>query len=796
MRRLMSQYRQQLLGAVEATRIHSPTRFSWFGEHSPALPAGLKSLLDARAARDHLRSSLALRLYADFYCTGGARPQGNSISVGSPRSAGMQFASLLSTANCSEGRWEEGWVVSAVDQELLSLRRDGLTLQAGKSDPRVRHSGGYSEGARASVRMPKELFNISPGFYMALGNREPARGSPMLRFYFDISPAAAVSLTREITSRLNRDGLAFRLKVLNDVGAFTRCDCMVLYVARDDFSQVRIALEKLHLEFEPQLRGRAPALTLKLAQGIGLAEDPESGQSFGLHRCSLVADGLVQAWDEKASAADDRLAIVAARFAREGIDVDRPYLRPGSDAHYPFNPQRVGHAGADPPQDRFAPQDFLRVAEEIGRNLSAKALWHGDSCNWMGSAPAGTLNPDGRSARVFAALGPDLYLGTSGIALFLASLWAATGGDDRRLERTATGAMRHALDHIEALKPGERLGLYTGRFGIMLACARMAFLLKSGEFLGRAAALLSEPLDLTAADFGFDVMSGRAGAVIALLSLKELGTRRDPLELAARLGDEIIAGAQKRDAGLAWPTHSSAQRRLLTGYSHGAAGIGYSLLELFQQSGETRYADAAMQAFRYERSWFNADKGNWVDLRDNDGDCEHLGRFGYPAQWCHGAPGIALSRVRAHAILRDATCLAEARVALATTQRSVETALEEGGTNYSLCHGIAGNADVLILGAGVLGSSAIAAARKVGSAGISRFARCSGAWPLGACGELPGAMLGLAGIGHFYLRLFDSRIPSFLMWRPEEMLEGSAWPRNGSLASQRDISSAAGSLAS
>jgi hypothetical protein len=624
----------------------------------------------------------------------------------------------------------------------------------------------------ASLRRPKELFNSSPGFYMALGDREPAPQSRIVRLYFDVSPSAAVGLTREITGRFNADGLAFRLKVLNDVGAFTRCDCMVLYVGQEDFPDVRCVLEGLYPSLESRLRGRTPALTRVLAPGIGLAEDPPGGQSFGLHRCALVADGLIDAWEAKASNSGERLAIVAAHFEREGVDIDAPYRGAASSADYSFKPLTTAARASHAAGDCGSPYDFLRAAEDIARGLIGKALWHRHCCNWLGSTPADTIHSASPAARIFAALGPDLYLGTSGIALFLAALWRATGREDRRLQRTAMGAIRHALLRIPSLGPRDTLGLYTGRMGILLACARVGYLLESDELLERAAALSEQPFDSSAKDLPFDLMSGRAGAIIALLSLRALRTRSDPVELAARLGDEIIAGAQQCQGGWAWPSHASTQRRFLTGYSHGVAGIGASLLELFRHTKERRYRHAAEQAFRYERRWFNAEKGNWVDLRDNDGKREHFGEFGYPAQWCHGAPGIALSRLRAHAILEDEACLAEARIALATTQRSVESALRDGQVNYSLCHGIAGNADVLLIGASALddgGSQAIATAKTVGSVGLSRFGKGGSPWPLGARGEVPGVMLGLAGIGHFYLRLFDSSVPSFLLWQPEEL---------------------------
>jgi lantibiotic modifying enzyme len=111
--------------------------------------------------------------------------------------------------------------------------------------------------------------------------------------------------------------------------------------------------------------------------------------------------------------------------------------------------------------------------------------------------------------------------------------------------------------------------------------------------------------------------------------------------------------------------------------------------------------------------------------------------------------------------------------ALQTTADAVDDAVRRGTANFSLCHGLAGNADVLLSGAEALPSLAPRARRlaeAVGVAGIERYARDHD-WPCGAGGgETPGLMLGLAGIGHFFLRLHSPDIPSVLVWRREQIV--------------------------
>jgi Lanthionine synthetase C-like protein len=59
----------------------------------------------------------------------------------------------------------------------------------------------------------------------------------------------------------------------------------------------------------------------------------------------------------------------------------------------------------------------------------------------------------------------------------------------------------------------------------------------------------------------------------------------------------------------------------------------------------------------------------------------------YTFQWCHGAPGITLSRLRATELLSDLQVSSEAVAALEATRDAAQAELHTG--NYSLCHGLA-----------------------------------------------------------------------------------------------------------
>lgn len=414
----------------------------------------------------------------------------------------------------------------------------------------------------------------------------------------------------------------------------------------------------------------------------------------------------------------------------------------------------------------------LDTCERIVSRLDADAFWFGKRCNWVGGDAVDPAR--GHAGLTHSALGPSLYAGTSGVALFLAEWHAAQ--NDPRAQALALGAIRQALSATELVPEDRRVGLYAGLLGIALAAARIGVRFGDAGLLDDARKLVEEAPQPTAPSLDFDLISGRAGAVVALLLVSEALEDESLAERAALFGDELVRSAETSERGLAWSSPAFPAQPCLTGFSHGAAGAAYALVELGAATGASRFRDAAQAAFQYERSWFDAEAGNWPDLRDQRRGM--TGR-GYPLPcltlWCHGAPGIALSRLRAAELLDDGVLRREALAALATTRETITDAVETGIGNFSLCHGIAGNADVLLQGScsGLGEADDLELLGQVAELGAERYARAGAAWPCGTHGaETPSLMLGLAGIGHFYLRLADPTVPSVLAISTERAASG------------------------
>ena len=389
---------------------------------------------------------------------------------------------------------------------------------------------------------------------------------------------------------------------------------------------------------------------------------------------------------------------------------------------------------------------FLDAAHAIARRLCAEALWSGARCNWLGDAME-YVDRDWRV--VHRACGTTLYDGTSGIALFLSRVAAETGDDIVRA--TARGALEQCTSRMHDVPAPGRLGVYSGWPGIATA------LVESGRSLGEVRWIEAGQglLDALRPDSddgeGLDVISGPAGAIPALLATGSAAAR----DLAITLGSRLAARAQASGDALAWVTLPGMPA--LTGYSHGASGIAVALHALYEATGDPSWAEMSSRAIAWERRQYIAAEENWPDLRS--------ATPGAPPScacaWCHGAPGIALARLRL--LGHDPRLQAELAAAMRTTRRGITSALALPRYDCSYCHGLAGLAEVFVEAGG---EDHLAVAREVADAMIDRIARPGAAWPCGVPngGETPALLTGTSGIGWFFLRAWSpATVPTILV---------------------------------
>jgi hypothetical protein len=295
-------------------------------------------VIDAHEARAYLIHSIQLRLYNDFFCVGGAIP-GRDYNSGRKRinsEARTPFQVALSAANAGRGSGEVGWRVRATDGERVIVERHGLCLWV-EADEIYRPEGTHLHaGTPFNIRLPKELLKRFPGFYLALGDEPmlPSSVEPVLRLYWHVTADAAPHLISCATTRLNAAGMPFRLKSLDDPQHYTRCDAAVLYVPKRCYLDASHVFIELYCDVRAGLLPATPAFTKQLAPGLAVAEDPPADDSFGTHRCGLLAQGVIFSHEQNKRSVAERLSAVISCFEAAAIDIDRPYLNPGSADDY------------------------------------------------------------------------------------------------------------------------------------------------------------------------------------------------------------------------------------------------------------------------------------------------------------------------------------------------------------------------------------------------------------------------------------------------------------------------------
>ncbi len=406
---------------------------------------------------------------------------------------------------------------------------------------------------------------------------------------------------------------------------------------------------------------------------------------------------------------------------------------------------------------------YVKTAHNIGKYLAKEAIWYKNMCNWAGHE----VNIVGdKYETVVKACSIDLYSGLTGIALFLTELYDKT--QDPIIMHTLQGT----LNTIEYNLEGDKInnfGYYSGKIGAGYTLWKIGKKLRNNEIASKGLAYVKSVKDKEIANHEVDIISGAAGSISVLLKLYYAEQDEECLEIAKKCGQFLLNKTIKNEDTCAWMTVDATNA--LTGYSHGASGIASALMELYATTKSEEYWHAAMGGFNYEKKWFNDQTQNWPDLREYKGDKP----LSYGTMWCHGAPGIAIAQLKAYEMTQHEYFLQEAKIALETTKRAViQETNPNSKANFSLCHGLAGNADILLYGHQILNiPEYVEVAKKAGDFGISQYDATGVVFPSGVNDpsgltigqqENQGLMLGLSGTGMFYLRLDDMmNIPSALV---------------------------------
>jgi type 2 lantibiotic biosynthesis protein LanM len=387
------------------------------------------------------------------------------------------------------------------------------------------------------------------------------------------------------------------------------------------------------------------------------------------------------------------------------------------------------------------PTDLVTQALVIAEQLRRRAIRAADgSAAWI--APHYLVQAQRYQLQ---PLGYDLYDGMCGVALFLAAIEKVTGGAGYR--ELALGALQPLCaalrqhGHRTAMDLG--IGATLGSGSVVYTLTHVSRWLDEPALL--ADATLAASLITTERirdDRNLDITAGTAGAILGLLVLYDVSAEPALLDKAIVCGERLLQARTESQAGLrAW---STVDGKMLTGFSHGAAGIAYALQRLYAATGDTALLAVAEEGIAYEDDIFSPTAGNWPDLRRDE-------QLAFMTSWCHGAPGIALARIGGLSVLDNAQIRKDIEIAVQTTEAFGIQDLDH------LCCGNLGRADILQVAASRLSRPELRESARKRAWNVVTRAERTGSFSLHPLLPRqvynPGFFQGTAGIGYVLLRM-------------------------------------------
>lgn len=216
-------------------------------------------------------------------------------SDGQAMGTNFDLCGALRASSAASRRWQRGWVVlqaAAVGGCIAGNKRATRVLAPGQYANLARPGMPPAPGDAIAVNELVDWVDEGSGFWFM---QSPIGGpaDPLVRLYFNVNWQQLGAVLYEVTARLDEKVVKYSLKCPINVRDLSRVDTMIVYLSRSDWKMLEPLAIDLALRLQGRLRMATPPLTRSLGPGVGFAEDPGGGISFGESRCRALAPGVL-----------------------------------------------------------------------------------------------------------------------------------------------------------------------------------------------------------------------------------------------------------------------------------------------------------------------------------------------------------------------------------------------------------------------------------------------------------------------------------------------------------------------
>ncbi|MBE6047910.1 MAG: type 2 lantipeptide synthetase LanM [Clostridium sp.] len=393
---------------------------------------------------------------------------------------------------------------------------------------------------------------------------------------------------------------------------------------------------------------------------------------------------------------------------------------------------------------------YIELADKIGELILRRKVEISNNISWISTSLLGK----GEVEFGVGPVGNDFYFGNAGIALYLAYLGKYTGKEIYLHE--AKRAVKFNINFLkqEKLYDYGNIGFHNGIGGVILSLALISEIIDIDECEDVIKFSLINLKTLIDKDISYDMLGGSAGLIVSLIELRKIYPQLNDhiSELITKAYYHLINSRTKEEGRCYW---TSKVAYPYTGYAHGNAGILSAIVKLKNCQKDILGKEIVDDNFinemlNYQRKLYNAQNRNWQTT--------HLKEL-YSNGWCHGAPGILLSRT----IMKE--CNYKDSLIDDEIKKALDTTIKNGfGNNPTYCHGDLGNIEIVKAASLALGNRKLA--NKCDNTYVELFdSILSNKWDnnIFRNTESLGIMIGLAGWGYSILRfLYEDEIFNFM----------------------------------